>query len=58
MPGGAVDRLREYMHGDYLILYALATPDPRVHLLSIRHHRELSFQFAGIWAGSSGSRER
>jgi hypothetical protein len=52
LPAGAVDRLREYLHGDYLILYTVATKGHRVHLLSIRHHRELSFQFSRLWAGS------
>ena len=58
LPAGAADRLREYLHGDYLILYTVATPGHLVHLLSIRHHRELSFQFSRLWAGSAGSRER
>jgi len=51
LPAGAADRLREYLHGDYLILYTVATPVQLVHLLSIRHHRELSFQFSRLWAG-------
>jgi plasmid stabilization system protein ParE len=39
--------LREYVIGDYLLLYvATATT---VHLLSIRHHRQLSFDFQGRW---------
>lgn len=59
LPAGAADRLREYLHGDYyLILYTVATPGPLVHLLSIRHHRELSFQFSRLWAGPAGSPER
>ena len=51
LPAGAADRLREYLHGDYLILYTVAAPGRLVHLLSIRHHRELSFQFSRLWAG-------
>ena len=47
LPAGAADRLREYLHGYYLILYTVA-PGHRVHLLSIRHHRELSFQFSRL----------
>ncbi len=43
--------VREYQHDDYLILYTVATPGHLVHLLSIRHHRELSFQFARPWVG-------
>ena len=55
LPVGAPDRLREYLHGDYLILYTVATPGHLVHLLSIRHHRELSFQFTRLWAGPAGN---
>lgn len=58
LPAGAADRLREYLHGDYLILYTVATKGHLVHLLSIRHHRELSFQFSGLWAGQAGDPER
>lgn len=58
LPAGAADRLREYLHGDYLILYTLATPGHLVHLLSIRQHRELSFQFSRLWAGPTGHQER
>ena len=58
LPAGAADRLREYLHGDYLILYTVATRGQRVHLLSIRHHRELSFQFSTLWAGPAANPER
>jgi plasmid stabilization system protein ParE len=58
LPAGAADRLREYLHGDCLILYMVATPGQLVHLLSIRHHRELSFQFSRLWAGPRGHPER
>jgi plasmid stabilization system protein ParE len=58
LPAGAADRLREYLHGDYLILYTVATPGHLVHLLSIRHHRELSFQFSKLWAGPAGNPKR
>ena len=58
LPAGAADRLREYLHGDYLILYTLASPVNVVHLLSVRHHRELSFQFARLWPGDAGAHER
>ena len=47
LPPGAADVLREYLHGDYLILYTVT--DQVVYLLSIRHHRQLSFDFARIW---------
>ena len=49
LPGGAANALREYLHGDYLILYAAAEADARVYLLSIRHHRQLSFDFHHLW---------
>lgn len=53
---GAADALREYLHGHYLILYtvidATAQADATVYLLSIRHHRELSFDFAKLWPGA------
>jgi ParE toxin of type II toxin-antitoxin system, parDE len=53
MPVGAPDALREYLHGDYLILYTLADASRQasasVYLLSIRHHRQLSFDFDGLW---------
>ena len=47
LPRGAADALREYLHGDYLILYTLT--GSTVYLLSIRHHRQLSFAFAKLW---------
>lgn len=48
-PPGTADALREYLHGDFLTLYLVEPERHRVVLLSIRHHRELSFQFAGLW---------
>ena len=47
LPRGAADALRQYLHGDYLILYTLA--GSTIYLLSIRHHRQLSFAFAKLW---------
>lgn len=47
LPPGAADALREYLHGDYLMLYTRT--DATVYLLSIRHHRQLSFAFANLW---------
>ncbi len=47
LPPGTADALREYLHGDYLILYTLA--GSTVYLLSVRHHRQLSFAFAKLW---------
>lgn len=39
--------LREYISRDYLILYAVE--QDTLGLLSIRHHRQLSFDFKGHW---------
>jgi hypothetical protein len=50
-PPGAPDTLREYLHGDYLMLYAAMEANATVYLLTIRHHRELSFDFSGLWPG-------
>ena len=56
LPAGAPDALREYLHGDYLMLYtvvdASTETDATVYLLSIRHHRQLSFDFAKLWPGA------
>jgi plasmid stabilization system protein ParE len=49
MPAGAPDMLREYLHGDYLMLYAAMEAQETVVLLTIRHHRQLSFDFARLW---------
>jgi plasmid stabilization system protein ParE len=53
MPAGAPDALREYLHGDYLLLYLVEDASPKtgatVYLLTIRHHRQLSFDFARLW---------
>jgi len=48
-PPGTAAALREYLHGDYLILYTAASAQETVYLLSIRHHRQLSFDFARLW---------
>jgi len=39
--------LREYLMSDYLVLYARY--DEAIYLLSIKHHRQLSFDFTGHW---------
>jgi plasmid stabilization system protein ParE len=49
MPAGAPDALREYLHGDYLVLYAVMEAQKTVVLLTIWHHRQLSFDFARLW---------
>lgn len=52
LPAGAVQALHEYLHGDYLMLYTASETDATVYLLSIRHHRQLSFDFARLWPGA------
>lgn len=52
LPVGAPDALRVYLHGDYLMLYAVIEAGAAVYLLSIRHHRQLSFDFARLWPGA------
>jgi plasmid stabilization system protein ParE len=49
MPAGAPDALREYLHGDYLVLYVAMDAQEKVVLLTIRHHRQLSFDFPRLW---------
>jgi hypothetical protein len=39
--------LREYLISSYLILYARY--DSVIYLLSIKHHRQLSFDFEHLW---------
>jgi plasmid stabilization system protein ParE len=52
LPPGNADALREYLLGDYLILYVSIDARATVYLLSIRHHRQLSFDFARLWPAS------
>lgn len=40
-------QLREYITGEYLVLYAV-TGDC-VHVLAIKHHRQLAFDLRGHW---------
>jgi len=49
LPAGAANALREYLHGDYLMLYAAMDATSTVYLLSIRHHRQLTFDFSTYW---------
>lgn len=44
---GPESSLREYIAGDYLLLYTLS--GERIHLLAIKHHRQLSFDLQSIW---------
>lgn len=39
--------LREYLFADYLVLYVQF--GDVIHLLSIKHHRQLSFDFQSLW---------
>lgn len=56
---GNID-VREYLSGDYLILYGVdgdpgTTGQPiAVYLLVIRHCRQLSFDFEGFWQANRG----
>jgi ParE toxin of type II toxin-antitoxin system, parDE len=47
LPAGSM--VREYLLQDYLILYLHA--DDSVYLLSIRHYRQVSFEFEHLWVG-------
>ena len=58
LPAGAASALREYLHGDYLMLYTAMGTDATVYLLSIRHHRQLSFDFARLWPASTTPDQR
>jgi plasmid stabilization system protein ParE len=40
-------QLREYITGEYLVLYAVV--GDRVHVLAIKHHRQLTFDLRGHW---------
>jgi plasmid stabilization system protein ParE len=40
--------IREYVMTHYLLLYARF--DTKIYLLSIRHHRQLSFDFQSLWS--------
>ncbi len=40
-------QIREVVHGDYLLLYALF--EEKIHLLAIKHHRQLSFDLNAFW---------
>ena len=53
LPLGAANALREDLHGDYLLLYTVIDETATVYLLSIRHHRQLSFDFAGLWPSAN-----
>lgn len=52
LPAGAVDNLQVLGIGDYLIVCAPAPASAAAFLLSIRHHRQLSFECARFWPGT------
>ena len=52
LPPGEASKLREYLSGDYLILYTVAESETVATLLSIRHHRQISLDFAKLWSGN------
>ena len=52
LPAGAAVGLRVLGSGGCLILYAEKKKSATVYLLSIRHHRQLSFDFARLWPGA------
>lgn len=45
------DDLREYIMNSYLVLYVQIGDN--IHLLSIKHHRQLSFDFETHWGANS-----
>ena len=47
MKSGKATEIREYITGDYLILYAVR--GSAIFLLAIRHHRQLSFDLRSHW---------
>lgn len=49
---GAGSELREYVTTHHLLLYARARGT--IHLLAIRHQRQLSFNFDAMWSGDKG----
>ena len=49
--GASLTSLREYVMNRYLVLYVQV--DDTLFLLSIKHHKQLSFDFEGHWGGSA-----
>jgi plasmid stabilization system protein ParE len=47
LKSGSKTEIREYITEDYLLLYAVR--DSVVYLLSLRHHRQLSFDLRAHW---------
>lgn len=51
LKGALPTNLREYVMNDYLVLYVQV--ESTLFLLSIKHHKQMSFDFEGHW-GTSG----
>ena len=49
--GGSASSLREYVMAHYLVLYVQV--EDTLFLLSIKHHRQLSFDFEGHWGAGT-----
>ena len=49
--GTSLTSLREYVMNHYLVLYVQV--EDTLFLLSIKHHKQLSFDFEGHWGGSA-----
>lgn len=49
--GTSLTSLREYVMSHYLVLYVQV--EDTLFLLSIKHHKQLSFDFEGHWGGSA-----
>ena len=49
IPTRSLRTLREYVNKNYIILYSVDERSPVIYLLTIRHHRELSFDFEKLW---------
>ena len=51
--------MREYVMADYLVLYAIleatANKPSTIYLMSIKHQKQLSFDFERLWAPSQSS---
>jgi hypothetical protein len=50
--GVAQSALRVLLSGDYLIQHGGENTSSTVYLLSIRHHRQLTFKFARLCPGT------
>lgn len=46
---GTNGQLREYVMTHYLVLYVVT--EKNIDLLSVRHNRQLSFNFKNLWSG-------